>query len=332
MAKVIIGIHGLGNKPGKEILSDWWRSAMKEGLRATGFSGRMPAFTLVYWADLIYPRALDPGITDPENDLFNDEPYASAPENFHGGSHSVRVKIIDFIGRQLNRLFLNDDLTLNYTSITDNIIRTYFKDLEFYYTASVEKADGTRASAKELIRSRLAEVLKLHRNDEIMLIAHSMGSIIAYDTLILSGSGIKVDTLITIGSPLGMPVVISKIAGELKIRAQGVNRLRTPGCVTHAWYNLSDILDKVAFNFKLADDFAENDNGVRPLDFLVTNDYIFDGIPNPHKSFGYLRAREFSDVLAGFISRRRVTVADRILNKTSQFIRKIFRHDKPSHN
>ena len=33
MASVIIGTHGLANKPEKQLLSDWWETAIKEGLK-----------------------------------------------------------------------------------------------------------------------------------------------------------------------------------------------------------------------------------------------------------------------------------------------------------
>ncbi len=32
MTKVIIGIHGLANKPMRETLADWWEKAIREGL------------------------------------------------------------------------------------------------------------------------------------------------------------------------------------------------------------------------------------------------------------------------------------------------------------
>ena len=33
MAKVIIGIHGLGNKPPKDILEKWWKLSIEEGFK-----------------------------------------------------------------------------------------------------------------------------------------------------------------------------------------------------------------------------------------------------------------------------------------------------------
>ncbi len=32
MPKVIVGIHGLANKPKKDILTDWWEKSIKERL------------------------------------------------------------------------------------------------------------------------------------------------------------------------------------------------------------------------------------------------------------------------------------------------------------
>lgn len=54
MAKVIIGIHGLGNKPPGQLLEKWWKMSMIEGLKLNGHNKRLPRFELVYWADVIH--------------------------------------------------------------------------------------------------------------------------------------------------------------------------------------------------------------------------------------------------------------------------------------
>ena len=53
MAKVIIGIHGLANKPKKATLAKWWEEAIREGLRVNrGRSDATFEFEMVYWANL----------------------------------------------------------------------------------------------------------------------------------------------------------------------------------------------------------------------------------------------------------------------------------------
>jgi len=59
MRKVIIGIHGLGNKPPKYLLQRWWKDAMIEGLNSSDIQQSLPKFELVYWADILYEKPLN---------------------------------------------------------------------------------------------------------------------------------------------------------------------------------------------------------------------------------------------------------------------------------
>ena len=290
---------------------------------------------MAYWSDIIYGKSQDPSENDPESPYFMDEKYTKAPVYFPAEDYSTRKKVVDFLGRQMNRIFLNDDLTLNYSFISDTIINRYFKDLEIYYSGNIQVKRNKSYKAAELIRDRLYSVLKKHRNDEIMLIGHSMGSIIAFDVLTFLAPDIRINTLITIGSPLGLPVVISKIAGEQKQREINRNRITTPPGVIKNWYNFSDILDMVAFNYKLSDYYSENDHGVKPVDLLVVNNYEIEGIRNPHKSFGYLRTPEFSEILNEFILSERLTLIRKVtcrFNKITDNLKSIITPSKIKNN
>ena len=55
MAKVIIGIHGLSNKPEKEILKRWWKTSILEGLeKNSGVSQPSINFEMADYADVYY--------------------------------------------------------------------------------------------------------------------------------------------------------------------------------------------------------------------------------------------------------------------------------------
>jgi len=323
MANVIIGIHGLGNKPPKPLLEHWWKLAMVEGLKSSNFKSVLPNFELVYWADIIYDKALNQSEKDVNSPYYIDEKYTKAPAFFPNENHNTRMKVVDFLGRQLNRILLNDDLSLNYSYITDAIVRNYFKDLEIYYSENYTRENGQTCKANVLIRDRLLMKLQEHKNDEIMLISHSMGSIIAFDVLTFIAPEIKINTFITMGSPLGLPVVISKIAAEQTQTGNLTNHMTTPPGIIKSWNNFSDILDRVAFNYKLSDDFSENLFGVTPVDFLVVNNYEMNEIRNPHKSYGYLRTNEFSKVLNEFILSEKLTLKDKVIRKTIQIINNV---------
>ncbi len=302
MANVIIGIHGLGNKPPEDLLGKWWKAAMAEGLRNSGHDTAMFSLRLAYWADILYDKRQDPDEKNPASPYFMDEKYNEAARDFTGEDYTTRKKVIDFLGRQMNRIFLNEDLTLNYSSITDTLMRRYFNDLKVYYSGDILDLKSNESfRAGELIRERLHSLLKAHRNEEIMLISHSMGTIIAYDVLTFLAPDIRINTFVTMGSPLGLPVIISRIAAEGSPEGIYNKRLTTPPGVIRNWYNFSDLHDKVSFNYKLSDHYSGNAHDVKPIDILIVNNYESNGVRNPHKSFGYLRAPEFSEILNEFI-------------------------------
>ncbi|MBN2665763.1 MAG: hypothetical protein JXR67_04585 [Bacteroidales bacterium] len=313
MAKVIIGVHGLGNKPPGPLLEQWWRSSIKEGLKRGKYKVSLPLFEMAPWSDIIHKRPQDPLVDDPESPYFIDEKYTEAQPDFHPGDNSTRKKVVDFLGHQMNRVFLNEDLTLNYSFITDAIISRYFNDLEIYYSGiHVESYEGS-ATYREVIRMRLLDKLIEHRKDDIMLIGHSMGSIIAFDVLTFMAPEIRINTLVTMGSPLGLPVVISRIAAELRQKGISDKRLKSPPGIKGKWYNYADILDTVAFNYRLADYYNANSSGVKPVDHLVINDYEINNERNPHKAYGYLRTPQFTAAINEFITAGKLSVKERII-------------------
>ena len=154
----------------------------------------------------------------------------------------------------------------------------------------------------------------------------SMGSIITLDVLNILMPRLKIDTLITFGSPLGNPIIRSKIASELKKRKNRIkkfikfNTLKTPNNILRNWFNFSDLDDTVAIYYKLADKYKANFRGVKVVDFLVQNDYEVKGVKNPHKSFGYLRTLEMSYAIHDFLVRKKANVFQRIFTTLSQKI------------
>jgi len=290
----IIAIHGLGNKPAKEQLEKWWIQAIREGFVGTENEGLDFEFKMVYWADLVYERPLG---LDEIGEFKLHEDYQPAPGTQESEDHSVRLKVMSFIRNQVSRIFLNDDYSLNYEGLTDVIMKRYFRDFDVYF-----ERKQTGFSIRELIMQRVIDSISTYSDRKVMVIGHSMGSIIAYDTLNNRLEDHLIDTLCTLGSPLGLPIVLNKIALENNKYYDKFNRLQTPKTVENQWCNFLDPLDKVAFDNNLADDFSSNAHGVKPIDHLVTNDYVKDDEANPHKSYGYLRTKEFSLFLSDFLT------------------------------
>jgi hypothetical protein len=278
---------------------------------------------LVYWADILYDKPLNRWEKDKDSPYFLDEPYIKAPNRNFKEKHPFQEKIIGFISDQINKIFLNEDKSLNYSFITNAILKKYFRDLEVYYLEECKDENKVNCKARDLIQERLVQYITKYNNYDIMIIAHSMGSIITFDVLNFLIPEAKVNTLVTIGSPLGLPIVVSKIAAEQKKKLKGKSIMATPPGIKNNWFNFADIMDHVAINFELSDDFRENERGILPTDFLVNNNYEINGEINHHKSFGYLRTPEFSKILGDFIADWKLNVAQIVLKTVQGFVEKV---------
>ncbi|MDX1699234.1 MAG: hypothetical protein R3250_01390 [Melioribacteraceae bacterium] len=303
MSKIIIGIHGLGNKPPEDLLREWWLKSICEGLKKINRYCFEPNFEIVYWADILNDKPLNNLISDPENPYYLDEPYTPSTDSLENKPHTTRQKFLDFLEEQMDKIFLNEDNSSNFNFIYDLIFKKYFKELVIYYSQDESSNDDSDKSAKESIRNRLVEVIKKHKGKEIFIIAHSMGSIIAYDVCSLLVKDLTIDTLVTMGSPLGVPIIFGKIAEELKSLNPETDHPRVPENVKRGWFNFSDIEDIVAMNYNLGDDYGPNSSGLEIKDFVVSNNYMINNERNPHKSYGYLRTPEFSLILADFLEK-----------------------------
>jgi len=148
---------------------------------------------------------------------------------------------------------------------------------------------------KEAIADRIKRMLKVPLlaasggQRPVLLIAHSMGSIIAYDSLWeLShehGNPADVDLLLTMGSPLGQRFMQKRIRGHDKS-----GRERYPHNIRH-WTNLTAVGDLTAIDPWLGKDFAEMiELGVVGAidDRRVSNYFRLDGKLNVHAEYGYL--------------------------------------------
>ncbi|MCP5048175.1 MAG: hypothetical protein GY940_13470 [bacterium] len=322
---MIIGIHGLANKPSKDVLKDWWEKSILEGLKVNekGYTPSNFKFKMVYWADLLYknPQHMEEDFSF--DSLYNAQPYFEAKEGALKEYETslidrARAGLFDVIGDAFDYLKRKNALG----GVADWILRRVMKDLAFYYDENQQILNRSKKPelARKVLRDELKNEILPEKGKEIMLIAHSMGTIISYDVLRNLGHPdpkLEVPYFVTIGSPLGLPHVKSKI-----IKERGYDpKVRTPSIVTKSWINYADKDDPVAIDVHLRDDYGPNTSvepGVRAVDDLVANDYVYpvedrkvgkDGKEkieiedkgNPHKSYGYLRTPELSKHIRAFL-------------------------------
>jgi hypothetical protein len=282
MRSRIIGIHGLNHKPSPEVLKRWWRRSMQEGLaRNCDLPDTAFDFQLVYWADLEHAEAVVPA-DDPEpyKAMKGAGPFARYPNSLKGRLATLGLEGFGKLADALARAPV-------LSGLVEQAVETRVPDLFRYQND---------APHRRAIRERLLVVLRKAQKADMatMLIAHSMGSLIAFDVL-LANPGLRVDHLVTVGSPLGL--------GEVKAHSRReLGPLKVPegvGC----WDNFSDRRDPIAaLDMRLASDFPANSRGVMIADHSVRNLYVApSGKANPHKAYGYLRTPELSVTVAAFL-------------------------------
>ncbi|WP_372369153.1 hypothetical protein [Candidatus Uabimicrobium sp. HlEnr_7] len=284
MTKIIIGIHGLANKPEESQLQHWWKEAIAEGLKKNYSSEIDFEFKMIYWADLFYRHPLHDDKDYEFDSLYNSEPYIEAKDGAlqpyeTGWFQRIRTEMTDPSGRILDLIKDN----FNIESAADYLLSKFFKDLHFYYSGKkLKDREGNKIPAKEILHKQISKVLGENQDKEIMFVSHSMGSLIAFDSLHGLPQNIKISEFVTIGSPLGISHV------KLKASDSGIP-LKKPSCITGKWINYADKKDPIAIDSHLSDDY---EGGVE--DDMVLNDYESNGKRNYHKSYGYLRTPEFS--------------------------------------
>jgi len=280
VSKIILGVHGLSNKPPKDVLYEQgWKLSMLEGMKKNENAPQDDiAFEGIYWADQNYD---EPDTTG--------ETYRPAAANalkaYDEGFIEDIVQSVETLGGNIIDWFKSK---FDIDKTANAILEKKVVDLHRYYTEpdNFKKLTGL-----------VTEALESHAGKQIMIIGHSMGSIIAYDALRMLGrehNNISIDHFVTIGSPLGLPHV------KLKNRELH-GTTRTPTLVKR-WTNFADRRDPVASDEHLNDDYKANVAGVRVQDNLVLNDWrVNSGVDIFHKSYGYLRTPEFSKILAEFV-------------------------------
>jgi hypothetical protein len=135
----------------------------------------------------------------------------------------------------------------------------------------IPDADAYFTSKKEPIRERLRQALDAVVGPTVV-IAHSLGTVIAYDVLSEPGfAGRTVPLLVTLGSPLGYTEIQDVVTKPLRLPAP-----------VQLWANFADPMDVVTLDTSLADEFQ---GAPRIIDARVDNPS-----PNNHAACGYLGA------------------------------------------
>ncbi|CAM5594985.1 hypothetical protein [Streptomyces purpurascens] len=205
----IVGVHGVGKQRlgSKTLLKDW-EPALADGLDLAGGPELTPGdLRMAFYGDLFRPPGHTLAVGDPmftaedvedgfESELLLEwwaeaarvDPGVPPP----GGDTLARSpRAVQTALRVLQHSRFFGDVTLRALVFDLKQVRRYLLDGEL----------------REAARSRVEEAIG---PDTRVVVAHSLGSVVAYEALCaLDGHGVR--ALVTLGSPLGMRMVVDRL-------------------------------------------------------------------------------------------------------------------------
>lgn len=280
--KKIIFVPGMNPKPEpSQHRKMLWRS-MLEGIRRSDpemvdeIRTASESFELIPWNYLYYQR---------ETDFSRDLPWIDALINKHGPTAEDIVDAQTMQRRLAKFLFDLGDMFPFLIPLFPKIVRDITNDLRRYFRNQNNIACDVRELLKAQLRPLLAE------DARILLIGHSLGSVIAYDTLWelsrLEQLPGRVDLFLTLGSPLGLNYVQRRLLGKDREGEESY-----PGNIRR-WVNISSVGDITALDREFRKDFSRMMefgiiDSIEDHSEAIYNFFRSDAGLNVHRSYGYL--------------------------------------------
>lgn len=293
----IIWVPGMHPKPEPDMhIPQLWRCLVEGVRRADPAAGDRLAengtahFRIADWNREYYHRS---------RDITTEIPWIDSLLHRHGPSERDIREALTWRTRLAWLAYHLADLVPALIGVLpDRTIRDRIGEIVHYF--------DNRGGAGDRIRQPLVHQLQSARQagERVLLIGHSLGSVIAYDALWVLTHRYRmrepVDLFLSVGSPLGVRYVQKRLLGAGE---QGEKRF--PHNIRQ-WWNIAAVGDLTALDPVVADDFAEMiELGlVESIDNPGGRVYTYyrdeKGL-NPHKSYGYLAHPATGHVVAEWI-------------------------------
>jgi hypothetical protein len=270
-------IHGIANKPPEDrLLASWERAlAAQDGINL-GAEG--VTTSMVYWADVMYGAPKDEaGFESLEAAGHEFERSEDIDLGFIAETEGDEAEFLDKFKARLNfDIDVDEDEAppeseagVEYERIPlpgwlkKRLMKALLRDVHHYlYNSPNTPREGETYLVQDEIRRRITEKLtagaEAAGNEPHVIVAHSMGTVMAYDCLKRHAEVPHVDGLLTLGSPLGLDEIQDAFAPEWS-RNDGFPSEKLTG----AWCNVFDRLDPVAgLDPVLANDYKQHSQEV----------------------------------------------------------------------
>lgn len=304
---VVIGIHGLRPKPPENELPGLWRDALQKSLAVNARAdAEFPRFDFdfAYWAEdqtrspVECVERRDSTVWDLRSRLVGLLEEARNASDRKASEEVGQAKAPSIIEKLWEGISPDAIKLANEGAEIEDLQRLFGEVLNLTQWQRAQDDLERYYRNPEAIRDRLVRVLETHAREDrrILLIAHSMGSFVAYDVLRTHDfeHEPKVNHFVTFGSPLGLRAI--------KARQENTDNGPFERRVEH-WSNLADPFDPIAIDSDLDSDY----DWFRPR---IKNYLVNTRIPSKerfsealHQTGGDLASKVFCDLEGSFRDR-----------------------------
>jgi hypothetical protein len=295
-------VHGIMNQPSPARLLKEWKRDLADGGDGVDLDVYGVTSSMVYWADVMYAAATDAGGSSQESIEYEgiesgaltevDESYIAEAT----GDEKV------FIDSMIDNYDLDhpdepegapdpDPVAEAKVAVASTLeavplpwfvkrplMRLLLRDVHHYlFNSSHTPRAGSSYKVRDEVRNRFVKDLAAVDGGPHVVVAHSLGSVIAYDCLKRVPDTKKVDMLVTLGTPLGMSEI------QHNMRPEWSKEDGYPGELPR-WVNVVDRLDPVC----VADPIIANDY-MRKKASVVVDEVVANGGVMRHPSGKYFR-------------------------------------------
>jgi hypothetical protein len=305
----LLFIHGLSNKPEEKYLLELYKRKLAHD---GGFdlADNGVAASLIYWANVLYP-APDTDLAAYESAATGDELLEEAREAVTLAPDKLPADEAAFVVRLATTLEVGaedvDPATLPPDARADlryeriplpaflknRMMARLVRDAHLYFfNKEFTPRTNETYKVRDELRQRFIEALKAIKEDgrPTVVLAHSMGTMVAYDCLMHEPECPAIDGLMTVGSPLGLDEVQDFWAKWTRDDGFPFEKLKGP------WVNVFDRRDLVAG----ADPWLAND-------YKLAGKAVIDDVEEPnwgnwrHSISKYLQGKQLRTKLASML-------------------------------
>lgn len=282
----VVFVHGLAKKPSPAKLEEIWRWGLDRSDPPPPFAGNNPGIDLdvrgvparfTYYADVFYGEDYE---TEFDSFYESESDAVVQEQNFDEvagelvtpePANAEEVKFLEEVERKMQQAPSPDEppglealpaahepaqfeiASWLPSPVKQAVIKKAAMEAYYYLFNKdyVRPADGARFKVRKELRDRLIRDLKAARQEaeKVVLVTHSMGTMIAYDVIRNCEECPNVDVLFTLGSPLGITEV------QEQLSAGGGKHVDFPPALRR-WINIYDPLDPICGADPRMDDYA----------------------------------------------------------------------------